>query len=147
MLQNVILIILIIIIIFFLSNEQKVNDLFSKKYIKWLFFLLIVYFIYQNYNITILVGGLLILLFFNTNLKEKFKNNKIIEIFKEYVIEKFSNDDLSYDFKPYVKEETKEDTDNSVKKESKNKTEPFKNDVNNLKELYENIKLEIKKLT
>jgi hypothetical protein len=75
MLQNIVLIILIILLLFFFSNNNKVNDLFTKKYIKYLFILLIVYFIYQNYNFTILALALIILIFLNVDIKEKFMNN------------------------------------------------------------------------
>jgi len=172
MIQNIILIILIILLLFFMSNEKKINDLISKKYIKYLFILLIIYFIYQNYNFSLLVIFLLIIIFLNINIKEKFNNKylKNYENFKNLIIEyfsdennkkskeKFSNNidksndkshdklnDKSYDFTPFVTED-KNININSSEEKNENKIEPFKTEVLKLKDLYENIKLEITKL-
>ena len=156
-----------------MSNEKKINELISKKYVKYLFILLIIYFIYQNYNFVILVIFLLIIIFINIDIQEKFMNNKYLknyENFKNLIIEyfndvndkrskeKFSNNtdkidktdktyknDTSYDFVPYVKEDININIDNSEEK-YENKIEPFKTEVLKLKDLYENIKLEITKL-
>ena len=150
-----------------MSNEKKINDLISKKYIKYLFILLIIYFIYQNYNFVILVIFLLIIIFLNINIQEKFNNNKylknyenfknlITEYFndisnkksKEKSKEKFSNNtvDKSYDFIPFVNEDKNININKEEKIENENKIEPFKTEVLKLKDLYENIKLEITKL-
>jgi hypothetical protein len=162
MIQNIILIVLIIILSFFMSNEKKINELISKKYIKYLFILLIIYFIYQNYNLSIFVLFLLVILFLNINIKEKFVNNKYLkqyENFKNLIVdyfnekftkEKFSNNNKnnnSYDFLPFVTDDNKNNSNNN-KEENKeqNKIEPFKTEVLKLKDLYENIKLEINKL-
>jgi hypothetical protein len=155
-----------------MSNEKKINDLISKKYIKYLFVLLIIYFIYQNYNFVILVIFLLIIIFLNINVQEKFVNNKylnnyenfknlITEYFDNYTNkktkEKFSNNidnKKSYDFIPFTENENESNnerliksTNNDIKEEKSEKNiEPFKTEVLKLKELYENIKLEITKL-
>ena len=132
MLQNIILIILIIILLFFISNEKKINDLISKKYIKYLFILLIIYFIYQKYNFTIFVVLLLILIFLNVDVKDKIANNKFIPDyngFKNLILESFSN-------------ETSEKSNST----NNQQIEPFKEKITKIKDLYENIKLEIKKL-
>ena len=134
MFQNIILIILIILVFFFLSNDQKVNELIGKKSIKYLFLLLIIYFIYQNYNLSFLLIFLLIFLFFNTDIKNKLLNNKYFESFKgitDLIKEKFENFNFEDD----------------IEEEKKPKIEPFKEEVTKLKDLYENIKMEIKKLT
>jgi hypothetical protein len=134
MFQNIILIILIILLFFFLSNDEKVNDLMSKKYIKYLFILLIIYFIYQNYNLSLLLILLLIFLFFNVDFKNKILNNKYFESFKDLsniIKEKFEN----FDFEDDIEKDKK-----------KVKIEPFKEEVTKLKDLYENIKMEIKKI-
>jgi hypothetical protein len=171
MIHNIILIVLIILILFFISDEKKINDLISKKYIKHLFILLIIYFIYQNYNFSILVIFLLIIIFLNINIQEKFifkKYLKNYENFKKIIIEYFNDmetkeskesflnnvdkinninklNDNSYDFTPFVKEDININID--LKKENnENKIEPFKTEVLKLKDLYENIKLEITKL-
>lgn len=128
MLQNIILIILIIFMLFFISNDEKLNKLINKKYIPYLFILLIVYFIYQQYNFILLVIVLMVIIFLNVNLKKKIR--KIMNDVKE----KFDN---------FTEEDVKEkDPENETEK-----VEPFKNEVNKLKELYENIKLEITKLS
>jgi len=134
MFQNIILIILIILLFFFLSNDEKVNDLMSKKYIKYLFILLIIYFIYQNYNLSLLLILLLIFLFYNIDFKNKILNNKYFESFKDLsniIKEKFEN----FDFEDDIEKDKK-----------KVKIEPFKEEVTKLKDLYENIKMEIKKI-
>jgi hypothetical protein len=121
MIQNIILIILIIILIFFVSNNKKINELISKKYIKYLFILLIIYFIYKNYNLTILCIFLLIILFLNMDFQEKIINNKYLKnLGVDYLKESFLNNN--------------------------EKIEPFKTEVLKLKDLYENIKLQINKL-
>jgi hypothetical protein len=130
-----------------MSNEKSINQLISKKYVKYLFILLIVYFVYQNYNLVIL--SVIFLLFFlvNTNYKTNIKG-KIVDYFntlKEKVSEKFSNMDMdmdmNYDFKPFIEEEKSTNNSNSEKK-----IQPFKEEVLKIKEMYENIKLEINKL-
>jgi hypothetical protein len=133
MIHNIILIILIILLFFFLSNDEKVNEFMAKKNIKYLILLIIIYFIYQNYNLSILLILLLIFLFFNVDFKEKIIKNKYLESFLnigKIIKEKFENIDL---------EEIKEE-------ENKPKIEPFKEEVTKLKDLYENIKMEIKKI-
>ena len=133
MFQNIILIILIILLFFFLSNDQKVNEWMAKKYIKYLFLLLILYFIYQNYNLSFLLIILLIFLFYNVDIKNKLINNKYLENFLnlgKIIKEKFEN----FDFEEKMEEEKKP------------KIEPFKEEVSKLKDLYENIKMEIKKI-
>ena len=190
MIQNIIFIILLIILLFFLSNEKNIDNIISKKYVKFLFILTIIYFIYQNYNIILLVVAILIFIFLNVNVKEKFLNNKYLnnyENFKNLLSEFFENNNLNfnniknskienfsdknYDFKPFNKNEGKnkiQDKLNSdipidisdILKETSilndefnkdintNKNiEPFKEEVVKLKDLYENIKMEIKKLS
>jgi len=119
MFQNIILIILLILLFFFISNEAKINEITNKNSIKYLFLLVIVYFIYQNYNLVLLIAAILILIFFNMDFKEKFLNNKYLSFVKE----KFSNSE-----------------------DSSEKIEPFKDNIMNIKELFNNIKMEIKKL-
>ena len=71
--------------------------------------------------------------------------NKVNNIEKKNIEEKFTNDIKleDYDFTPV----TLENTDTLKEDKDKNITiEPFKEEVTKLKDLYENIKLEIKKL-
>ena len=65
---------------------------------------------------------------------------------KSKIKEKFSNNDEEYyDVKPIVDDNI--DKDKTIDQDNKKKTiEPFKEEVIKLKELYENIKTEIKKL-
>jgi Ca2+/Na+ antiporter len=160
MIQNIILIILIIILFFFISNEDKINDIFTRKYVKFLFMLIIIYFVYQNYNFTVLAIALLILVFLNVDIKDKIINNKYLvnyESFKDIIIdyynnfkrETFSNNKEetaqlnNYDFIPQSISDNSDDNEN----EKKIEVEPFKDEVVKLKDLYENIKMEITKLT
>jgi predicted membrane protein len=153
MIQNIILIILIIILFFFISNEDRVNDIFTKKYIKYLFMLIIIYFVYQNYNFTVLAVALLILVFLNVDIKDKISNNKYLsnyESFKNLVIDYYNNfkretfsNSKEYDFTPQVPEYNIEENNDEEKKID---IEPFKDEVVKLKDLYENIKMEITKL-
>jgi ABC-type multidrug transport system fused ATPase/permease subunit len=129
MFQNIILLVLVILLLFFISNEKKLNDLFSKNNIKYLFLLIIVYFIYQNYNLILLIIAILIVIYFNVDFSERFNNNKYFEMFKG-IKEKFSNFSLN-------------EEDNEEKKEN---IEPFREKVTNIKNLFDNIKMEIKKI-
>ena len=161
MIQNIIFITLIIIIFFFVSNEQKLNDIISKKNIQFLLILLIIYFVWQKYNIILLIILILIFIFLNIeNNKYISKIDNVKELFFEYykefnkhnkpkkskIKEKFSNNDEEYyDVKPIVDDNI--DKDKTINQDNKKKTiEPFKEEVIKLKELYENIKTEIKKL-
>ena len=156
-------------LIFFLSNEEKINDLISKKYTKYLFILLIVYFIYQNYNFTIIALVIMILIFLNVDIKEKFENNSYlanfnIDNFKKIVLdyyklfnsevkknkkvskELFQNNNDSYDFKPFIEEKIDINVGDKDREEAKPNLEPFKNSISEIKELYDNIKEQINKL-
>jgi hypothetical protein len=142
------------------SNEIKINDLISKKYIKYLILLIIVYFIYQKYNFVLLAITILVIICMNIDIKDKILNNKYLtnyETFKNLIIdyhkEIFSNKE-SFDFEPYTKEQNNsEHRQNSEINEIQNENEtnkkniePFKTEITKLKDLYENIKLEIKKI-
>ena len=156
-------------LIFFLSNEEKINNLISKKYIKYLFILLIVYFIYQNYNFTIIALVIIILIFLNVDIKEKFENNSYltnfnIDNFKKIVLdyyklfnsevkknkkiskELFQNNNDSYDFNQFIGENKNIHLVDKDREEAKPNLEPFKNTISEIKELYNNIKDEINKL-
>ena len=156
-------------LIFFLSNEEKINDLISKKYIKYLFILLIVYFIYQNYNFTIIALVIIILIFLNVNIKEKFQNNSYltnfnIDNFKKIALdyyklfnsefkknkkvskELFQNNNDSFDFNPFIEEKININQGDKDSEEGKANLEPFRNTISEIKELYNNIKDEINKL-
>jgi len=88
MIHNILLISLIIILIFFMSNETKIDDIIMRNYIKYLLPLFIIYFVYQNYNLSIIVVILLAIVFFNMNIGDKLNNNiyfnKIKEGFSKY---------------------------------------------------------------
>ena len=159
-----------------MSNEKKLNDFISKKYIKYLFLLIIIFFIYQKYNLLILVTILFFFVLFNIDFKKKLKNTELLDKyneckkkfinflkdFKETLIgeenmkEKFSNN--SYDVIPYEKDileiekelikDEKKDIEKIEELEEleKKENEPFKKEVNEIKELYENIKMEINRL-
>jgi len=159
MIQNIFLIVLVIILFFLISNEKKIDQIINKKYIKYLLLLLIIYFIYQNYNFGIFIAILIIFIFFNTDIKKKFENNKYLDleqysdIAKEY-FSNFENDNSnsskdipksSYEVKPYKEYENKK-SDNIIDSSSKKEIEPFKNEVLKLKEMYDMIKMEIKKI-
>jgi len=176
MIQNIILIILIIFLIFFVSNDENLNKIISKKYIKYLFLLLIIYFIYQNYNFYLLIATIFIFIMINTNLKENFELMNGMDLYQKYndfkkiifskfetINEQFKNPGSlnhnhkeytlndEYDVKPYLSEISNEnivkETKNVKENNLQNISEPFKNEVVNLKDLFENIKNEIKKLT
>jgi hypothetical protein len=150
---NILFIVFIILLFFFISNEKKIDEVISKKYVKYVLLLCIVYFIYQNYNFGILVLAILIFVLLNTNLKNKVMNNKYLETFgqyKNFIYETFSSDILdTYDVKPYKPlniKETEEEIVNVSNNSNINQTEPFKNEVLKLKDLYDNVKMEIEKL-
>ncbi len=144
MIQNILLIILIILLFFFISNEPKINEIVSKKYIKYLFLLCIVYFIYQNYNLILLIVAILILIYFNVDFKERFSNNKYLSKFNE-IKESFSNFDFDIDLGTDEKS-SKSNCDGKNNDSKKNNIEPFREEVTKIKDLFENIKMEIKKI-
>ena len=129
MFQNIILLILIILLFFFISNEQKISNILQNKSVKYLFLLLIIYFIYENYNLILLIVAILVVIYFNIDFKEKFINNKYLSIIKE----SFSNIDLDGN-------DENEGNDKNIK------IEPFKQEVVKIRDLFENIKMEIKKI-
>lgn len=120
MYQNIFLIILLIIIIFLISDQYDLE----KGYMKYLFILSIIYFIFIKNDIFLLLMslGLLYLLINSNNIKQMIVNNKYIK-------------NLSENFSNIGKE----------LESNKEYQEPFKNEVMKIKDLYENIKLEIKK--
>lgn len=153
MFQNIILIVLLIILFFFISNEKKINEITNKDSIKYLFLLVIIYFIYQNYNLVLLIAAILILIFFNMDFKEKFLNNKYLSFIKENFIEYDlkKNKGSSLFSQVFGKENNKElfsgeNVDDNESGKKSNKIEPFKDNVANIKDLFDNIKMEIKKL-
>jgi hypothetical protein len=114
-----------------MSNETKINDVIMRNYIKYLLPLFIIYFVYQNYNLSILVVVLLIIVFLNMNIGDKLNNNSYFTKIKENFSNVYNTNKLSFDL--------------SGNDEDK-KTEPFKNEVLNIKELYENIRNEMNQL-
>jgi len=157
-----------------MSNEKKLNDFISKKYIKYLFLLVIIYFIYQKYNLLFFVSILFLIVLFNIDFKNKLKDTDMLDkylIYKKYIIdfikefketligdeknirknkESFSNmDNESYNVKPWEEKKTENESNEKIepvidKKESE--ISPFNKEVNEIKELYENIKMEINRL-
>ncbi len=146
MFQNIILIVLLILLFFFISNEKKINEITNKDSIKYLFLLVIIYFIYQNYNLVLLIAAILILIFFNMDFKEKFLNNKYLSFIKENFTNNIdsSNTNNENTLPLFNKLFSDENLNNNEKKI--NKIEPFKDNVTNIKDLFDNIKMEIKKL-
>jgi len=130
MFQNIFLIILLILLFFFISNEPKINDILSKRYVKYFILLVIVYFIYENYNFILLIVSLLVVIYFNIDIKEKFVNNRFLQNIKE----NFSDFSLNLG---------NDGTENTNKKQN---IEPFKDKVIEIKNLFDNIKNEIKKI-
>lgn len=129
MMQNIFLLSIIIILFFFISNERKINEILNKKHVKYLFLLVIIYFIYQKYNLVLLIVAILVVLYFNIDFEERFLNNKYLLNIKE----KFDNIN-------------KNENDNDTQDKKQN-IEPFKQDVSKIRDLFENIKMEVKKLT
>ena len=157
MIQNIFLIVLVIILFFFISNDKKMDQIINKKYMKYLLLLLIIYFIYQNYNFGIFIAILIIFIFINTDLrndfKKRFANNKYLnldeysELAKEYFSNMNSSKEIpksSYEVKPFIPEEIK--ISSKINSEDKKDIEPFRNEVAKLKEMYDNIKMEIKNI-
>ena len=164
MYQKIVVVLLIIFLIFFISNDDKMNKYSQNKNFQYLFLIFMIFCLYNNVNVLFLIIIFLIFIYFNTNLKHKLKNNKIISNFYsgslfETFIENFDDDQTNnnYEIKPYVQEKEEslnddEKEDKNIKKEYKessilnDKKEPFKLNVQEIKELYDNIKLEINKL-
>jgi Ca2+/Na+ antiporter len=176
MIQNIFSITLVIILFFLISNEKKIDQIIHKKYMKYLLLLLIIYFIYQNYNFGIFVLIIIVFILFNTDIKKKLEKNKYLNLeqYKDLAKEYFSNmnDNNSYEVKPYkddnnnknnissasssnsapasssiiVNNNSTNNISNNQNNSNKKVIEPFKDEVQQLKEMYDNIKLEISKL-
>jgi len=176
MIQNIFSITLVIILFFLISNEKKIDQIIHKKYMKYLLLLLIIYFIYQNYNFGIFVLIIIVFILFNTDIKKKIEKNKYLNLeqYKDLAKEYFSNmnDNNFYDIKPYKEDDNRNKNNissasssnpssgsssiivnnstnnisNNQNNSNKKVIEPFKEEVEKLKEMYDNIKLEISKL-
>ena len=171
MYQKIIVVLLIIFLIFFISNDDKMNKYSQNKNFQYLFLIFMIFCLYNNVNVLFLIIIFLIFIYFNTNLKHKLKNNKIISNFYsgslfETFIENFDDGlDNNYEVKPYIEENifkekeeslnNNEKEDKTIKKESNESSilndnkeiiEPFKLSVKEIKDLYDSIKLEINKL-
>ena len=176
MYQKIIVVLLIILLIFFISNDDKMNKYSQNKNFQYLFLIFMIFCLYNNINLLFLIIIFLIFIYFNTNLKHKLKNNKIISNFYngslfETFVENFDDGsdnktNNNYEIEPYIQENNNNDEKEEVlKNEKENKSinnnsdssnstlndkkeiiEPFKLSVKEIKELYDNIKLEINKL-
>lgn len=169
MLKNIVIILLIIILLFFISNDKKVNNFISKKYFQYLFILLIVFFIYKDMNLFVIL--VLVIIFvatnLNLNLKDKMTNMaKYLDInIQENFIDKKVDDkkvddrkvdgniDINkvdekndFDITPYVVDKNLENHTTPQKDDSDDVT-PFKLKVEEIKELYQNIKAQINNLS
>ena len=172
MLKNIVIILLIIILLFFISNDEKVNNFISKKYFQYLFILLIVFFIYKDMNLFVILVLIIILVAtnLNLNLKDKMTNiAKYLDInIQENFIDKNSHEKKSdekkvdtmpntqiedsnkidekndFDITPYVPPAN----DTAPKKDDdSDDVTPFKLKVEEIKELYQNIKEQINNLS
>jgi hypothetical protein len=176
MYQKIIVVLLIIFLIFFISNDDKMNKYSQNKNFQYLFLIFMIFCLYNNVNVLFLIIIFLIFIYFNTNLRNKLKNNKLISNFYsgslfETFIENFDDGTNNYEIKPYIQEEnnnikeeskeyikeeskkneyikseSKESFNNSTPNDSKETIEPFKLNVEEIRELYNNIKLEINNL-
>ena len=99
---------------------------------KYLFILSIIYFIFikNDFFLLLMSLGLLCILINSNNIKQIISNNKYIK-------------NLSENFSNIGKELESASNQNLIS--NKEYQEPFKNEVMKIKDLYENIKLEIKK--
>lgn len=136
------------------------NKYSQNKNFQYLFLIFMIFCLYNNVNVLFLIIIFLIFIYFNTNLKHKLKNNNIISNFYngslfETFIENFDDDQSNnnnYDIKPYIQENNNDEKEDiTIKKEStlndtKEIIEPFKLSIQEIRELYDNIKLEINKL-
>jgi hypothetical protein len=170
MYQKIIVVLLIIFLIFFISNDDKMNKYSQNKNFQYLFLIFMIFCLYNNVNVLFLIIIFLIFIYFNTNLKHKLKNNNIISNFYngslfETFIENFDDDqsnNKNYEIKPYIQENNNDEKNEKDKKEditikkepnqsstlndTKEIIEPFKLSIQEIRELYDNIKLEINKL-
>ena len=135
MYQKIIVVLLIIFLIFFISNDDKMNKYSQNKNFQYLFLIFMIFCLYNNVNVLFLIIIFLIFIYFNTNLKYKIKNNKIISNFYtgslfETFIENFDDGvNNNYEIKPYVEENIFKE-----KEESLNNDEIEDKSINNKKE-------------
>jgi len=181
MLNKIAIVLLIIFLIFFLSNDKKMSIYTEKKNFKYLFIIFIFFCIYNDVNVLFIIIITLGFLYYNSNLYEKLKHNKILGS----TIEKFANE---YDFVPYnnndndnndnndnnnndvnnpdinkfniekyknsdekinkdINEDNIDNENNKINDNKKNnEIEPFKLSVQEIKEMYDNIKLQLEKM-
>ena len=143
------------------------NKYSQNKNFQYLFLIFMIFCLYNNVNLLFLIIIFLIFIYFNTNLKHKLKNNKIISNFYngslvETFIENFDDgSNNSYEIKPYVEEnifKEKEESlnndereDKSIKKESNeyketNESSNNSTSINDNKEIVEPFKLSVKEI-
>lgn len=175
MLKNIVIILLIIILLFFISNDEKVNNFISKKYFQYLFILLIVFFIYKDMNLFVILVLVIILVAtnLNLNLKDKMTNiAKYLDInIQENFIDKNGHEkkvDLMANTMPNIMPNTQIEDSNKIdekndfditpyvppandtvpkKDDDSDDVTPFKLKVEEIKELYQNIKEQINNLS
>jgi hypothetical protein len=171
MLKNIVIILLIIILLFFISNDEKVNNFISKKYFQYLFILLIVFFIYKDMNLFVILVLVIIFVATNLNLNLKDKMTNMAKYLDINIQENFidrkdcvkkvyekkieDNTDMNkvdektdFNITPYIADQNPE-TNSTLKKDddSDSDVRPFRLKVEEIKELYQNIKEQINNLS
>ena len=129
MIQNILLILVLLLFVFLLSHEEKMNEfLYEKKNVKYFFLLFICYCIYQKYTIllfaTVTVAGF----YFIRHKGELFES---IQEKVRTTMEHFDSSRKRIISPPQNKETV---------------IEPFKEEIQKIKEMYDSIQDELKKL-
>lgn len=161
--KNIILIILVFMLLFILSDDPKFNEFIEKRKINIFILLILIYFVYADFPLILIVIGLVIFIGLNPSFYKKYiLENKIL---KKYNIQEYFENhedqnktiyENSYDIKPYSNDkllsmeslenkiEENKEIDTSKKKiiennEIKEEKMPFKKNVQDLREQFESI--------
>jgi Ca2+/Na+ antiporter len=141
--HNIILICLIIILLFIISGDETINNISTKNYLYYILPIFIIYFVYQGYNLSFIVVLLLIIVCTNVNMIQKINNNAYFKKIQEYFTDFVNRETFTNEEPEKVTYSGRSVQFNITSEEENKKQEPFKNEVENIKELYENIKNEI----
>ena len=161
--KNIILIILVFMLLFILSDDPKFNEFIEKRKINIFILLILIYFVYADFPLILIVIGLVIFIGLNPSFYKKYiLENKIL---KKYNIQEYFENhedqnktiyENSYDIKPYSNDkllsmeslenkiEENNEIDTSKKEiiennEIKEEKMPFKKNVQDLREQFESI--------
>lgn len=128
--KNIVLIILVFTLLFILSDDPKFNYYIKKRKINIFILLILIYFIYADFPLILIVLGLLLFIGMNPSFYKKYiLDNKIL---KKYNVQEYFENKDSYDIKPYMNDNLL--SMESIEKDTDEKTNEKTNENNNIDE-------------